>query len=139
MIGNNIFVRNGYRLDSAELLRDNLYIKDGILVAVRVNEKVEEPVGTLLLGENFVYEHGCYKVNKIKTLKTVSELRQELYTNGFFFDGVRYVRFKRSSGSSRVGKCLFIDEKLYPAMHKYEMCKIKVKQGEQVELAALEA
>lgn len=139
MIGNNIFVRNGYRLDSAELLRDNLYIKDGILVAVRVNEKVEEPAGTLLLGENFVYEHGCYKVNKIKTLKTVSELRQELYTNGFFCDGVRYVRFKRSSGSSRVGKCLFIDEKLYPAMHKYEMCKIKVKQGEQVDLAALEA
>lgn len=139
MIGNNILVRNGYRLDSAELLRDNLYIKDGILVAVRVNEKVEKPVGTLLLGENFVYENGCYKVNKIQTLKTVSELRKELYTNGFFCDGVRYVRFKRSGGSSRVGKCLFIDEKLYPAMHKYEMCKIKVKQGEQVDLAALEA
>lgn len=54
-------------------------------------------------------------------------------------DGIHYVRYKRSSGSSRVGKCLFIDELLYPKMHEWEMCGLTVEEGQEIDLAALES
>lgn len=41
------------------------------------------------------------------------QLREYFYANGFKLGGVHYVRYKRSAGSSREGKCLFIDERLY--------------------------
>lgn len=52
-------------------------------------------------------------------------LREHLYENGFCMDGVRYVRYKRSAGSSREGKCLFIDERLYSHMAKWSACGLK--------------
>ena len=39
---------------------------------------------------------------------TVAEIRERLYYEGFEIDGVRYVRYKRSAGASRDGRCLFI-------------------------------
>ena len=95
------------------------------------------------LGEKFRYSPSKkkYVVNdsRIKTLKTTKQLREEIYENGFYCDGIKFVRFKRSSGSARVGKCLFIDEKLYPRMHKWEMCGLKINEGDETDLAALEA
>ena len=52
-------------------------------------------------------------------------LREHFYTNGFCVDGVHYVRYKRSAGSSREGKCLFIDERLSRAMNKWSDCGLK--------------
>ncbi len=52
-------------------------------------------------------------------------LREHFYNNGFNLDGVHYVRYKRSAGSSREGKCLFIDERLYKYMTKWSECGIK--------------
>ena len=46
---------------------------------------------------------------------------------------------KRSSGSARVGKCLFIDDSLYDELHEWEMCGLDIKSGEPVDLAALES
>ena len=80
-----------------------------------------------------------YALKKNATLSSVASLREDLYKNGFYCDGTHFVRFKRSSGSSRVGKCLFIDEKLYPAMHEYELLGLAVKDGQEIDLAALEA
>lgn len=61
-----------------------------------------------------------YKVeNNGKDLK---QLREHFYKNGFNLGGVHYVRYKRSSGSSRQGKCLFIDEKLLKSMEKWGEC-----------------
>ncbi len=57
--------------------------------------------------------------------KNLKELRAYFYENGFNCDGVHYVRYKRSSGSSREGKCLFIDEKLYSSMAKWGECGLK--------------
>ncbi|WRK54557.1 hypothetical protein SD457_06435 [Coprobacillaceae bacterium CR2/5/TPMF4] len=34
---------------------------------------------------------------------------------------------------------MFIDEKLYPRMHKWEMCGLKINEGDETDLAALEA
>lgn len=138
LIGNNTYVKLGYRVDNSDIV-DGVYVQDGMLIAIQVESKVENPVDPQLLGKWFSYDHGKYHVARIDTVLTVSDLRKELYSNGFTCDGCRYVRFKRSSGSSRVGKCLFIDEKLYPAMHRFEMCGIKVKRGDPIDLAALEA
>ena len=53
------------------------------------------------------------------------ELREYFYKNGFNLNGVHYVRYKRSSGSSRQGKCLFINEKLLNHMSKWGECGLK--------------
>lgn len=61
-----------------------------------------------------------------KTVK-IRQLREYFYENGFYIDGIHYVRYKRSAGSSREGKCLFIDERLYKAMAKWSECGLKPK------------
>ena len=62
-------------------------------------------------------------------------LREHFYTNGFCVNGVYYVRYKRSAGSSREGRCLFIDERLFRAMNKWSDCGLK----EQKDLASWES
>jgi hypothetical protein len=49
-------------------------------------------------------------------------LRKKLYDKGFYVNGVKYVRYKRSSGSSREGNCLFIREKLLEHMREWGEC-----------------
>lgn len=137
-IGSNLYVKFGHRLSNVQL-QDCVYIKDNELIAVQTDSPVQNPISPNLLGKTFVYKDGTYKLKCNTTLNGVEELRKDLYTNGFWCNGKHYVRFKRSSGSSRVGKCLFIDEKLYPRMHKWEMTGLKVKPNEPVDLAALEA
>ena len=65
-----------------------------------------------------------YKPNNGKPVNLKS-LREHFYANGFCINGVRYVRYKRSAGSSREGKCLFIDERLQRAMSKWSECGLK--------------
>ena len=57
--------------------------------------------------------------------KDLKGLRECFYKNGFNLNGVHYVRYKRSNGSSRQGKCLFIDEKLLKHMTKWGECGLK--------------
>lgn len=75
-----------------------------------------------------------YKPEEGKPVKT-KQLRGYFYEHGFNLDGVHYVRYKRSAGSSREGKCLFIDERLYRAMTKWSECGLKV----QTDLASWES
>jgi hypothetical protein len=70
---------------------------------------------------NFIHRSENGKTVKIK------QLREYCYENGFHIDGIHYVRYKRSAGSSREGKCLFIDERLYKAMAKWSECGLKPK------------
>lgn len=62
-------------------------------------------------------------------------LREHYYKTGFNVDGIHYVRYKRSAGSSRQGKCLFIDERLYAAMASWGECGLTA----QNDLASWEA
>ena len=138
-VTNNIYVKDGYILTNIHF-DDNILIIDGQLVAIQVNTPVENPVPNDILGKYFYFESGTYKAkSNIKTTVGVAELRKQLYEDGFYCDGIKYVRYKRSSGSSRVGKCLFIDEKLYSRMHRWELCGLKIKEGQTIDLAALEA
>jgi hypothetical protein len=66
-----------------------------------------------IINVKFTYKYKEYNdKNEVVYEKDLKELREHFYTNGFNLNGVHYVRYKRSSGSSRQGKCLFIDEKL---------------------------
>lgn len=75
-----------------------------------------------------------YKSEEGKHVK-IKELREHFYETGFYLDGIHYVRYKRSAGSSREGKCLFIDERLYKAMDKWSSCGLKA----QTDLASWES
>ena len=124
---------------SEDDFKDNVVIKNNELIAIIVDDEVINPISIELMGKYFYFDNGTYKAkSNILTLNSVADIRENLYENGFMCDGIKYVRFKRSSGSSRVGKCLFIDEKLYYRMHKWEMCGIKVRNGQNVDLASLE-
>lgn len=57
-----------------------------------------------------------------KVLMNLKQLRKHVYENGFCVEGVKYVRYKRSAGSSRSGKCLFIDKRLYDRMNTWSEC-----------------
>ena len=70
---------------------------------------------------NYIYKPQDGSPIKLKAL------REHFYENGFYLDGIHYVRYKRSAGSSREGKCLFIDERLYRHMTKWSACGLKVQ------------
>ena len=73
---------------------------------------------------------------------TTKQLRQKLYTDGFNLlinkQTIHYVRYKRSSGASRLGKCLFIQEKYYDEMMKWSLCGIDTT-NDKIDLAGIES
>lgn len=131
------YIRFGYRIDDLEF-EDCIAWDDGEIVGVQTGEKVKCPVDAEEL-PYFIFKDGMYRAkDNIKTCNNVADIRSDIYENGFMCEGIKYVRFKRSSGSSRVGKCLFINERLYDVMHEWEMCSIQVDEGQDIDLAALE-
>ena len=140
-----MYVKFGFDVSDMEF-NDCICVVDGELVGIKIGEEVLNPATSEILGKYFYYVKdesdvlGHYEANVIsKTLFTVADLRADLYKNGFYVDGIHYVRFKRSSGSSRVGKCLFINEKLYGRMHRWEKCGLTIRQGQKIDLAGWES
>lgn len=74
---------------------------------------------------NLKFTYTYQNKNNSKDRKDRKGLREHFYKNGFNLNGVHYVRYKRSSGSSRQGKCLFINEKLLNHMSKWGECGLK--------------
>ena len=139
LAGKNTYIRDGYTYSDCDFF-DGACVHDGQLIAIQTNVEVIEPLAPEVLGEYFAYDGTCYKL--VKTPKTImgrSELRNYLYENGFECDGTKYVRYKRSAGSSRVGKCLFVNEVLAKDMEKWDMCGLDIKEGQPIDLAAYEA
>ena len=146
----NTYVRNGYNLRDYSL--ENGYATDidqdgtEILVAIKIDEPFYNSIDKTLLPsffsctcneESMTY---TYKLTgSIKTIKSAKQLRKWCYKNGFICNGINYCRFKRSSGSARVGKCLFIDKRLYSDMHISEQCGLNVQNGDALDIAAFEA
>ena len=139
MAGKNTFVRHGHVYRDCEL-KDGVCVQDGKLIAIQTNVAVGNPVSEDLLEGCFEYRNGYYAPKgTIPTIMDKAELRNYLYINGFRCDGVEYVRYKRSSGSSRVGKCLFVNKILADEMEKWDKCGLDVKEGQPLDLAAWEA
>ena len=115
-------------------------VDDGKLIGIKVEQDIKYPVPDNILGKYFRFCNGQYVANSnIPVVKKVSEIREELYKNGFVCDGIQFVRYKRSAGSSRLGTCLFIDKRLYAPMIKWSMCGLKIAENQEIDLAALEA
>ena len=122
----NTFVKFGY--DYRNLVFEDCVAKtkDGEIVGIKINEEVNEsitPPKPFIVEQVNIYDKKDKSVIKEvqtqyrkngepKTLKTNADLRTELYKNGFVCNGVEYCRMKRSTGSARVGKCLFIRKEL---------------------------
>lgn len=139
MAGKNTYVRNGYAYRDC-VFTDGVDVRNGQLIAIQTNVEVREPISQEILGSNFVYTDGYYEQKgTIPTIMDKAELRNYLYQNGFKCDGVEYVRYKRSSGSSRVGKCLFVNKILAEDMKKWDMCGLHIEEGQPIDLASWEA
>lgn len=133
-----LYIKSGYDKSKVSLT-DGLWLDGNKLLGIVCNLPVPPPKDSEVLGESFVYEDGVYKEKNLPTLVTTQELRKWIYTEGFVCDGRRYVRYKRSNGSARIGKCLFIDKNLYPLMSKWQRCGIDPDNYENFDLAGFEA
>lgn len=149
----NTFVKFGYnykKLTFKDCIAKN---KNGEIVGVKINEKLNEVINipspfkteevkiydkkdkTLLKETQMIYTKKC----EPKTIKTNAELRKELYESGFICDGIDYCRMKRSAGSARVGKCLFINKELFEPILRFSSGGIELEHGQEVDLAAYES
>ena len=134
----NRYVRNGYTVIDADM-EDHVCIRTEngrpTLVAIEVSYRdkggyapVEHPVSDDILGRYFVYDAESLTYRRsdkvIPTAFTCQDIREHLYTHGFDIDGIHYVRYKRSAGASRDGRCLFIAEPLYADMMAWSSCDL---------------
>lgn len=150
---NGIYIREGYKVSEAFINASEVRTTDSgrqILVALKTYQPLDyPPLPDDLLGKYFTYdpENNWYVKCKDEKGKTVSfdsvedkySLRKKLYRDGFDVDGVHYVRYKRSAGSSRTGQCLFIAEPLYKKMMDWSLCGLDLKNREEMDLASFEA
>lgn len=138
-LANNTYIRHDVDFRNADF-KDCVWIEDGKLLGIQVGKKVENLISQELLGKWFNVVDGEYvSTDKFKTIMSASKIREWVYENGFYMDGIRFIRYKRSAGSARTGKCLFIDERLYPAIHKWEMCGLEINEGDDCDLAGIES
>ena len=148
-----VFVREGYKVSEAYFNCSEVRTTDDgtqLLAALKTYQTLDyPPLPDELLGDYFVYdvENNWYVRRKDKDDKIVSfasvedkrSLREKLYRDGFDIDGVHYVRYKRSAGSSRTGQCLFIAEPLYKKMMDWSLCGLDLKNRRDIDIASFEA
>lgn len=84
-----------------------------------------------------------YKGNNENTKKqyedNINRFKEELNIISANAKTTKYVRFIRSSGSSRVGKCLYIKEEYYDEMIEWLKHGLNIAEGEDCDLAGVEA
>lgn len=137
--GKNAYVRAGHSFSNCDM-QDGVYVEDGELIAIQTDVEINNPLPKEILGKYFAFADGYYiQTGDIPCIKNKSELREYLYENGFTCDGIEYVRYKRSSGSSRVGKCLFINKILADKMTEWDKCGLDIKENDKIDLAGYEA
>lgn len=134
----NRYVLNGHSVTDADM-QDHVCIGTvggkPTLIAIDISFRensgyipVEKPIAEGILGKYFKYDADTrtYKRSDkpIPTDISCREIREHLYTHGFDVDGVHYVRYKRSAGASRDGRCLFIAEPLYADMMVWSSCDL---------------
>lgn len=147
------YVREGYRVSDAFFncaeVREN-ECGDQLLVALKTHHTLDFPP----LPDDILAPYFCYdaklnqyvkrrdkdgKIIPFRDVEDKKSLREKLYRNGFDFEGVHYVRYKRSAGSSRTGQCLFIAEPLYKKMMKWSLCGLRTESRTDIDLASFEA
>ncbi len=142
------YVKQGFKYDSS-LLNDSIYIENDEIKMIKLDVPVESPVefesdyftvSEMMINDDEI--ETCYKLKenvRIKNIDSTEDLRRKLYKDGFRIDGVKYVRYKRSSDASRDGHCLFIMEDYYEKMNKWSKCGLNIKDGDKLDLPSFEA
>lgn len=107
-------------------------------------ERVENLKKTLQLVKNKEEKKKIKELIKIaKREINKKEIRNEIYKYGFYINingRIRhFVRYKRTSGSARVGKCLFIDDRYYKKMIDWSFAGIPHKETTEIDVAGIEA
>ena len=113
--GKNLYIKDGFSIRHIEL-NDCACIINGEIAAIEINKQIHANQIEYIENKYFRYnpEKQIYETTgTFPALMNKQKLRDYLYETGFTLDGIEYIRFKRSSGSARVGKCLFINKKLY--------------------------
>lgn len=149
------FTHNNSQIDNKtikQLKFDNGIYKEKIenkevIIAIEIG--AETTLRSKDLPEGFGVKDNKIYLNSsgVKSIANSDNIRQKLYQDGFKIELnknnkteiVEFVRFKRSSGSSRVGKCLFIDKRLYGDMLEWSMMGLKFEEMDEIDLAGLEA
>lgn len=152
-ISHNTYVKLGYHYNSLTFTDCTAKNSQGEIVGIQLGRKVLSPEKKLpeyfcvIEAAKNKNESGAEAESQLqyekkrepKTIRTSAQLRTELYENGYVCDGFRYCRMKRSSGSARVGKCLFIREELYSPLLKFSSGNLTFQNGQEVNLAAYES
>ena len=155
-----IYVKHDFAGNIEDIdFKNGLYIKDDKFLAILVEKEItieNNEFMELLLDRQIDLPHGFdfYTTDEnkmvfvvyedlLKTARDTEDIRRELYKNGFKINdnGIEtsYVRFKRSSGSSRQGKCLFIRSDYYNDMMDWSYMGLDYQASDKIDLAALES
>ena len=138
--GRNILIKAGYSYNDCDFRNCIALNNNGEVIGIELNKTTSPPIDTKILPSYFEYSDGMFKqIRDIGVIKDKAQLREYLYKNGFICDGIKYVRYKRSCGSSRVGKCLFVNEILLNKMTEWDKCGLTVNEGDKIDLAGYEA
>lgn len=129
--------------------KDCIAVKEGKVIGVIVGETVMDITDKIYTPFYITpdkkynledsYNKNMYEIYEEEELDlNSSNMRKILYNKGFDYNGIHYRRYKRASGASRKGKCLFIDTKLYLQMREWELMNLKVNNN-SIDLAGEEA
>lgn len=126
-----LYVKAGYRFENGRIVDGDgkpFDMTDGVCLC---DDEVLAVVTLIPVAKNrlpddcrcFAFDAAaqCYVFKTAKTMLDTFALRSRLYENGFTLMNakgkpVEYVRYKRSAGMSRSGKCYFIRRELYKKM-----------------------
>jgi hypothetical protein len=136
----DLIKNNGYKTTSYTKYKGNF---DYSLEAIKINEL--DPNAFYMNG-NQQYTNAVISVKFNLTFKNENgkviadrkALRKKLYKDGFDLDGIHYVRFKRSAGSARQGRCTFVRQDLYKDLMEWSYMDIDHEEGIEMDLAKVE-
>ena len=138
------------QLEAKDVLDNTLEIKNKKRYSATLDYSLDAIQLQKINNTIFYYENDKLYCDAIISVKftyssddyTTKQLRQKLYTDGFnlLINGktIHYIRYKRSAGSARLGKVLFIQEQFYDKMMQWSLCGIDVA-NKKLDLASLES
>ena len=77
------------------------------------------------------------KNKKMKLLISKNKLRQMAYRDGITINGIHYVNYQRTSSKARTGNDLFIDERYFDEMDRWQNLDIPFKKLEKADIVAI--
>ncbi len=141
-----IYVKRGFRgfKEILEGLSDSVYEKNGVVIAVKVDNEIKTENTNVTSLKYFKVEERNNKKYYAFTNSSAGDvksekLRKELYENGFSLsingENINYKRYKRSASNARVGKCLFIREEYFKYMDSWSNFKFESFKYDDIVLA----